>query len=246
MQRRLLYRVDTRHVSPREAGLHGVGELRIEAPDGAMIVAWYGKAKAGQPTLLYFHGNGGSLAERKPRIERFMNQGWGVFMMTYRGYGGSTGEPTETDNIADAVRAYDRLVSLGVPAKDIVLYGESLGTGVASRVALQRRAAGLILDAPYTSIPDVGAREFWYVPVRLLLRDRYETARIINKVDVPLLIIHGALDETVPVEMARELFRRAQQPKTLVVLPNGGHSDLYVNGNGGLEAVRAFLAGLKR
>ena len=172
LQRRLLYPAAPQHVSPQEAGLRDVSELRIDAPDGQNVVAWYGKARPGQPTLLYFHGNGGSLVGRTPRIERFMAEGWGVFMMTYRGYGGSTGMPTETDNIADAVRAYDRLASLGVPERDVVLYGESLGTGVASRVALQRRAAGLILDAPYTSIPDVGARQFWFLPVRLFMRDR--------------------------------------------------------------------------
>ena len=108
-QRRLLYLVDPTHVIPAEAGLPDVSELLIDAPDGARVVVWYGRAKPGQPTILYFHGNGGTLIDRKPRIERFMGEGWGVFMMTYRGYGGSIGSPTETDNVNDAIRAFDRL-----------------------------------------------------------------------------------------------------------------------------------------
>ena len=246
VQRRLLYRIEPTHVTPEAAGLRDVKELAIDAPDGARVLAWYGKAQPGQPTLLYFHGNGGSLAVRAPRIERFMAEGWGILVMTYRGYGGSTGKPTERDNIADAVRAYDRLIALGVTADDIVLYGESLGTGVASRVALQRAAAGLVLDAPFTSIPDVAAPHFWYLPVRLIMRDRYDTKRIIHELRTPLLVVHGTRDATVPVEMGRELFRRAPEPKTMAELPAAGHSDLYTGGNEGLAAVKAFIASLRR
>ena len=101
-QRRLMYFPDRMRTAPAEAGLQGVEERVLKTPDGARIVAWYGRARPGQPTLLYFHGNAGSLAARAPRIERFMGEGWGVYMMTYRGYGGSTGSPTETANVADA------------------------------------------------------------------------------------------------------------------------------------------------
>ncbi len=246
VQRRLLYRIEPAYVTPQASGLVGVEEVAIEAPDGARVLAWYGKAKPGKPTLLYFHGNGGSLAVRAPRIERFMAEGWGILLMTYRGYGGSTGKPTERDNIADGVRAYDRLLSLGVAAGDIVLYGESLGTGVASRVALQRRPAGMILDAPFTSIPDVAAPHFWYLPVQLIMRDRYDTKRIIPSIQTPLLILHGTLDATVPVAMGRALAALAQEPKTFVELPRAGHSNLYTDGNAGLAAVRTFIDGLKR
>ena len=246
VQRRLLYVVDPVHVDPKSAGLSGVTETVIAAPDGARVLAWHGPAKTGQPTLLYFHGNAGSLAARAPRIERFMAEGWGVLMMTYRGYGGSTGGANERDNVADGVRAFDQLTTLGVATKDIVIYGESLGTGVATQVALQRPAAGLILDAPFTSIPDVGARRFWYVPVHRLMTDHYDTAAIIGLIKMPLLIIHGTLDRTVPVDMGRTLARLAPEPKTLVEFPNGGHSDLYLDGNDALGAVRAFLRTLPR
>ena len=245
-QRKLLYPIEATRVAPATVGLRDVEEIEIAAPDGARVLAWYGKAKPGQPTILYFHGNGGSLAARTPRIERYMAEGWGVMMMTYRGYGGSTGAPTETDNIADAIRTYDKVTSLGVRPADIVLYGESLGTGVASRVALARPVAGLILDAPYTSIPDVAAEGFWFLPVHWIMRDRYETVRIIDQIKVPLLILHGTRDATIPVRMGRELDSLAHQPKTFVELPNGGHSDLYVNGNDALAHVREFIQSLKR
>ena len=246
LQHKLLYPADPVRVAPAAAGLVDVRELEIPAPDGTRVLAWYGKAKPGQPTLLYFHGNGGSLENRTPRIDRFMAEGWGVMMMTYRGYGGSTGKPSEADNIADAIRTYDTLTSLGVAQRDIVLYGESLGTGVASRVAMERPSAGLILDAPYTSIPDVAAANFWFLPVRLMMRDRYETVRIIDKINTPLLILHGARDAMIPVRMGRELMRLAKEPKTFVELPRGGHSDLYINGNDALAHVRVFVQGLKR
>ena len=245
-QRRLLYVADRARTSPNDDGLTNVTEIEIAAPDGARVVAWHGPARPRQPTLLYFHGNAGTLATRAPRIERFMAEGWGVMMMTYRGYGGSSGRPTEAHNVADAIRAHDRLVGLGAAAQDIVLYGESLGTGVATQVALARPAAGLILDAPYTSIAEMAVAIFGINRVARYVRDRYDTASIIGRVSVPLLILHGTLDRTIPVAMGRRLFELARQPKTMAEFPYGGHSDLYVDGNNALAAVRTFIEGLKR
>ena len=177
-QRRLIYYPDTVHSLPSEAGLAGVEERVLKTPDGARVVAWYGKAKPGQPTILYFHGNAGSLANRAPRIERFMGEGWGVYMMTYRGYGGGTGKPTEAHNVADARLAYGALVHEGVEPSSIILYGESLGTGIAVRLAAERQVAGVVLDAPYTSLVDVAAGVYPFLPVRLALADRYEFEQI--------------------------------------------------------------------
>ena len=243
-QRKLMYFPDRVRTLPAAAGLVGVDALEIAAPDGARVVAWHGRAKAGQPTLLYFHGNGGSLAARVPRIERFMAEGWGVFMMTYRGYGGSTGSPTEADNVADAKRAYDMLVARGVDPRAIFLYGESLGTGVAVQVALEKAAAGLILDAPYTSTVDVAAMRFPMLPVRPFVLDRYDSASRIGQLRMPVLILHGALDQIIPVPMGRALARLAPEPKRYVEFPNGGHSDLYLEGNNALAPVRAWVKGV--
>jgi fermentation-respiration switch protein FrsA (DUF1100 family) len=226
-------------------GLVGVGERAIETPDGARLIAWYGKARPGKATLLYFHGNGGSLAIRASRIARFMDEGWGIYMMTYRGYGGSTGAPSEAANVADARLAYAALLNEGVPARSIVVYGESLGSGIAVRIAAERPVGGVILDAPYTSIVDVAAKAYPFLPVRLFLIDRYETTRYIASIKAPLLILHGERDGVVPVGMGREVARMAPEPKRLVVFPNGHHSDLYINGNNAIDAVRSWIDSLR-
>jgi uncharacterized protein len=245
-QRRLIYYPDRVRTDPVEAGLAGVEERILKTPDGARVVAWYGKAQPGQPTILYFHGNAGSLANRAPRIERFMGEGWGVYMMTYRGYGGGSGKPTEAHNVADARLAYGALVHEGVEPSSIILYGESLGTGVAVRLAAERQVAGVVLDAPYTSLVDVAAGVYPFLPVRLALADRYESSKYIKQVRAPLLILHGERDDVIPVAMGRELFRLANEPKRLAVFPNGGHSDLYLDGNGALEAMRSWVNELRR
>jgi len=244
-QRKLMYFPDRARVQPAEVGLAGVAERTIETPDGARVIAWYGKARQGAPTLLYFHGNGGSLSIRAERIRRFMGEGWGVYMMTYRGYGGSTGSPTEANNVADARLAYQALVAERVAPASIIPYGESLGSFMAVRIAAEQPVGGLILDAPYTSIVEVARGAYPFLPVRTFLADRYETIDHIGRVKAPLLILHGERDPVVPVAMGRALFRLANEPKRIVTFPNGGHSDLYLQGNNALDAVRPWIAGLK-
>jgi fermentation-respiration switch protein FrsA (DUF1100 family) len=244
-QRKLMYFPDPARVAPASAGLGEVEERTLATPDGARVVVWYGRARPGQPTLLYFHGNGGGLADRAPRFRRFMAEGWGVYMMSYRGYSGSSGAPSERANVADARLAYGALLLEGVDARTVILYGESLGSGVATRIAAERPVGGLILEAPYTSAIAVGNHAYPFLPVRFLLVDRYETDRYIGQVRAPLLIVHGERDRVVPVAMGRELARMAHEPKRLVVLPRAGHADIYVDGNDAMAAVRAWVADLK-
>jgi fermentation-respiration switch protein FrsA (DUF1100 family) len=245
-QRRLMYFPDRTRTLPAQAALVGVEERVLKTPDGERIIAWYGKAQPGQPTILYFHGNAGSLAARAPRVERFMGQGWGVYMMSYRGYSGGSGSPSEVANVADARLAYGALVLEGVEPSSIILYGESLGSGVAVRIATERQVAGLVLEAPYTSIVDVAASAYPFLPVRPLIIDRYESTKYIAQVRVPLLVLHGEQDRVIPVAMGRELFRLANEPKRLATFPGGGHSNLYIDGNGALEAMRKWIAELGR
>ena len=244
-QRRLMYFPDRAYTRPAEVGLMDVEERVLKTPDGARVITWYGKAQPGKPTLLYFHGNAGSLAVRAERIRRFMNEGWGVCMMSYRGYSGSKGSPTETANVADARLAYGALVQDGVDPASIILYGESLGSGVAVRLATERPTGGLILDAPYTSILEVAEQAYPFLPVRHFLKDRYESRNYIGQVRTPLLILHGELDPVIPVAMGRELLRLANEPKRLVTFPFAGHSNIYVDGNPALDAVRAWIGELK-
>ena len=243
-QRRLIYIPDPTHTAPLAVGLDGVEERVLRTPDGERLVAWWARADEGRPTLLYFHGNGGTLARRTERIRFLKQRGLGVFMLSWRGYSGSTGSPSETRNVDDARLAYDELIASGVPAQSIVLYGESLGTGVATQIARERPAAGLILDAPFTSIADIGAERYPFLPVRLLLLDRYENEQHIRHVRMPLLIIHGEADRTVPVAMGRAVYAAANEPKRLATFPGAGHANHVRFGS--FQVVSEFIGGLER
>ncbi|RUO99702.1 MAG: alpha/beta hydrolase [Hyphomicrobium sp.] len=222
-QRRFMYFPETVRASPAAAGLSRVSEIVIPTPDGEKLIAWYGKARPGKPTLLYLHGNGGSLAFRSGTMRKYLDDGLGMLMLAYRGYSGSTGSPSEAANIADAKLAYDTLIKDGVRPEDIILYGESLGSGVAIRVATEKKVDGVILDAPYTSIVELAVAQFPWLPVNLLLQDRYETIKHIRDVHVPIFILHGDADEVVPVEMGRRLYAAANEPKEIKIIPGGGH-----------------------
>jgi len=223
-QRRFIYFPEPARTPPRSVGLPDVSERIISTPDGERLVSWYGKAKPGQPTLLYFHGNGGALEYRNVSFRHFFDQGLGVFMMSYRGYSGSTGEPSEAANVADAKLAYEALLKEGVRPQDIILYGESLGSGVAIQVAAEKPVAGIILDSPYTSVAELAARLYPWLPVNLLLKDRYDSILHIRNVHAPLLVVHGEADDIIPVEMGRRLFAAANEPKAIVTIPGGGHA----------------------
>jgi uncharacterized protein len=231
LQRRLIYFPDPTHVSPEAAGLTGIEEVTIAAPDGERIIAWYTAAKSGAPTILYFHGNAGGLDTRSERFHKYTSQGYGVFMMAYRGYGGSTGSPSERANVSDAKLAYHNLMERGVKSYDVFVYGESLGTGVATQVAVAREVGGLILDAPFTSMTDMARVHHPYLPARWFLIDRYETRRHIANLKAPLLVLHGEADEVIPVSQGRAVFDAARDPKKMAVFPEAGHSDHHHNGS---------------
>jgi fermentation-respiration switch protein FrsA (DUF1100 family) len=243
-QRRLLYVPDATRVAPSALSLAGVSEIELKTPDGERLVAWRLKARPGQPTLLYFHGNAGNLASRANRVARYAALGYGMLMLSYRGYSGSSGRPSEAHNFADALLAYEHLVGEGLSPHDIVLYGESLGSGVAVHLATQRPVGAVVLDAPYTSIVAMAQRAYPYLPVRPLLADRYESDKIIKRIGAPLLVLHGTRDGIIPVSMGRALYDMAEQPKKLVIFPEGHHSDL--DDYGAVRAVSEWLADIRR
>ena len=161
LHRYFLYLPDTTRYAPKDVGLADVEEITFEGTGGAKLIAWYRPAAGRRPTLLYFTGNAGSVANRARKIEAISAKGYGVLMLNYRRYGGSTGWPTERNNSSDAAAAYDVLRDLGVRARDIVAYGELLGTGVATRLSLERPVKALVLEAPFTSVVDVGRQVWW-------------------------------------------------------------------------------------
>jgi uncharacterized protein len=239
-QRKLLYLPSGGEVTPAAAGLTDLEALRLTAPDGASNVVWAGVAKPGQPTILYFHGNGGGLQNRQRQFQMLRAEGWGLFAMSYRGYSGSTGSPTEVNNVADAIRAYDALRERGVAATDIVLYGESLGSGVAVQVAAARPVAAVVLESPYSSVADVAATRYWFLPVRLGIEDPYNSVEHTARVKAPILILAGATDTIVPAKFSRRLANAIPGVKRYVEYPDGWHVNLF--DFGGLDEVKAWVA----
>lgn len=242
--RTFMYLPDPVRIPPETAGLVGVEEIEFAAANGTELVAWYAPAQNGKQTILYFHGNAANAANRAPKIERMLESGFGVFYLNNRGYGGSAGSPTEADNIADAIAAYDHLVARGVPGAKIVAYGESLGSGQAVRLAAERPVAGVVLEAALTSTVDVGRPVYFWLPLGLLITDKYNVERHIGAVRAPLLILHGEQDEVIPVEMGRRLYRAANEPKRIELLRDGRHNDLFEHG--AWEKMRDFLLSLKK
>ena len=244
LQRKLIYFPDPIYVTPAEEDLEDVKEVKLATPDGETLIVWHAAAAPGKPTILYFHGNGGHLAARGPRIQRFASAGYGVFMPAYRGYSGSTGSPSERTLVADAQLAYEHLRKRGLAARDILVYGESLGSGVATQLAASREVGALILDAPFTSVPDVGKLKYPFLPVETFTIDRFESKRHIVQVKAPILILHGTEDSVIPIEMGRALFRLAPEPKEMVELKGAGHSDIYMFG--AFEPLRRFIERIRQ
>jgi fermentation-respiration switch protein FrsA (DUF1100 family) len=240
-QRSLMYFPDTAHVTPSQAGLPQATELTLTTADGEHVIAWHvPPSDSSKPVILYFHGNGGALHYRVARFEKLLADGIGLVGLDYRGYGGSTGSPSERGLIADAEAAY-AFAAARYPVPQIVPWGESLGSGVAVALAAEKPVGRVILEAPFTSAAAVGARHYWYMPVRLLMKDQFRSDELIKKVTAPLLILHGVHDQVVPYAMGERLFDLANQPKHIVRFLDGGHEDL--DQNGALIAVGRFLAG---
>jgi uncharacterized protein len=239
-QRSLMYFPDTAHVLPSQAGLPEAEEVPLTAADGARIAAWHVPPRDDKPVILYFHGNGGALRFRVPRFRRLIGDGIGLMALEYRGYGGQAGSPSEQGLIADALASY-RFAAERYPPQQLVLWGESLGSGVAVALASERPVGRVILEAPFTSAMALGAQHYWYLPVRLLMKDQFRSDLRIGKVTAPLMIMHGLRDRVVPYAMGEQLFDLANKPKHLVRFLDGGHEDL--DDNGALDAVARFLAG---
>jgi fermentation-respiration switch protein FrsA (DUF1100 family) len=239
-QRSLMYFPDTVHVLPAAAGLPEAEEVPLTAADGVRIAAWHVPPRDGKPVIVYFHGNGGALRFRVERFRRLIADGIGLLALEYRGYGGLAGSPTEAGLIADGQAAY-RFAAARYPARQVVLWGESLGSGVAVAIAAEHPVGRVILEAPFTSAVAVGARHYWYLPVSLLMKDQFRSDSRIGKVTAPVMIMHGVHDQVVPYAMAEQLFDLANQPKHFVRFLDGGHEDL--DANGALDAVGRFLAG---
>ena len=238
-QRQLLYVPDKTRPELAELARLGVREVTITTADGLSLLSWYLPARPGRPVIAYFHGNGGHIGYRIERLLRFAREGYGVLMLEYRGYGGNPGTPSEAGLYIDADAALDFLEGERVPTNRLVLYGESLGSGVAVQAAAEHAIGALILEAPFTSVAEVAQSHFPYVPATLMVTDRFDSLSRIGKIRAPILILHGERDRVVPVRYGRALFEAAPQPKEGWFVPQGRHEDLARYG--GLDAVVAFI-----
>ena len=226
-QRQYMYIPSVERVAPGEAGLRGVEEVLLRTAAEAELISWYLTPATGQPTVLLFHGNAGAVYHRAYRIRELQAAGYGVFILGYPGYGGSGGEPTEASMMEAARLAYDHLVEAGIDPGSIVIWGESIGTGVATQLAAVVDAKALVLEAPMSSATDVAAQHYPFMLARFLMKDRFESVNYIDKIDMPLLVMHGDRDRIIPLELGEKLVDSAVEPKTLVVLEGAGHNNLY-------------------
>ena len=232
-QQELLYHPDPRHFTAAQIGVQGFEDVTIKTSDGETLIAYYKPSSQGQPTVLYFHGNADRPNSRQERKALLASEGRGVLYLSFRGFSGSTGAPSEAGLRLDAEAAYAWLAAR-VSSQSIVLYGESLGTGVAVDLAGRVPVKAVVLDAPYTSTADVALKHYPFLPVHWLMHDQYPSLARIGKLTAPLLILHGTQDQTVPYAMGQKVFEAATVPKVFVTIPDGDHTHNLE------KAIRAF------
>lgn len=237
-QRALMYFPETVRTAPAQAGLPEAEEVVLDTADGERVIVWHVAPRADRPVVLYFHGNGGALRYRVDRYRALTQDGIGLIALSYRGYGGSSGWPSEDGLIEDA-RATYAFAAARYPAARFVLWGESLGSGVAIALAVEKPVAGLVLEAPFLSAVAVAASAFPFLPVRWLMKDQFRSDLRIRNVTAPLLIVHGERDAVVPISSGEQLYALVTAPKRFVRIAGGGHEDL---GARAIAAAKTFLA----
>lgn len=240
-QRDVMYRPEQiRRVAPSYYPmLAGVQEIELKTPDNLRVFAWYWPAPEGRPTVAIFHGNGGSLRSQRYRLSYFKEANMGVLLLAYRGYSGSDGSPSEEGLYTDARTALGWLNAHGIADKNIALYGESLGTGIATKMATERNVAMVVLESPYTSTVDVAAMRFPIVPVSWFMKDRFDSLSRISQVHEPLLVMHGEDDQVIPQAFGKQLFEAANQPKEGFWPKLAGHNSIF--DLGGFLTARDFI-----
>jgi fermentation-respiration switch protein FrsA (DUF1100 family) len=238
-QRSLMYFPESLRTPPASAGLPQAEEVTLDTTDGERVIAWHVPPRDDKPIVIYFHGNGGSLRMRAARFRTLTSDGTGLLALSYRGYGGSTGDPSEAGFLRDAAAAYGFAESRH-GADRIVLWGESLGTGVAVAIAAERPVERVILESPFPSTADIAASTYFFVPVRLLMKDQFRADERIDRVTAPVLVLHGGRDTIVPIAFGEQLYGLIRAPKRFVRLAEAGHNDH--DAYGAVEVVRKFLA----
>ena len=241
-QRSLLYH-------PKENNYFGdpllvsIEKVKIKTQDNIELLSWYHDKNINKyKTILFLHGNAGSLENRIHKINHFKNLDINFLLLAWRGFNGNLGKPTEQGLYEDARSAVRWLKSKGILEKNIIIYGESLGTGVATEIAQNKNFAGIILESPFTSMIDAGKTKYPYLPVKFLLKDKYESNKKIKNIKSPILIMHGKVDNIVPFYMGQKMYELANEPKYYYFSDYDDHMVEY-NENM-LKALKDFIGSL--
>lgn len=224
-QRIILYLPKKQIESQEKYELGNAESIKLHTSDGVNITAWYIPAKKNNPTLVYFPGNSGNLSDRENKFRDFSNAGLGILAIDYRGYGKSEGSPSEDGLYSDARAAIKYLKEKGFKNTELILYGESLGTGVAVQMATENNYRAVILEAPYETIASRAAELYPYVPIGILLKDHFDSIHKIKNINSPVVIFHSKDDKVMPFAHGAKLFDAAKQPKIFYVFENAGHSN---------------------
>ena len=205
-----------------------IEKVKIVTDDGIDLIGWfYANNINDNKTILFLHGNAGSLENRTYKLNHFKDLNLNFLIIAWRGFSGNNGQPNEIGLYEDAESAIRWLKKKGIDEKNIILYGESLGTAVAVEIAQNKNYAGVILESPFTSMVNMGKKYYPFFPINLLLKDRYESYKKINNVFVPILIMHGTVDKIVPYDMGKKMYELANDPKFFYSQEYGDHMVEY-------------------
>ena len=188
-------------------------EVYINSENDIKLKSWFAYANPNNKTILFFHGNAGELSARVYKLNKFHELDLNFLIISWRGFSGNNGKPTEKGLYKDAENAVAWLEAKGINKKDIILYGESLGTGIAIEIAMKDQYSGVILESPYTSMIDMGKRFYPFLPISILQKDKYNSLKKLNMVKSPILVLHGKADTLVPFYMGKKIYDVANEPK---------------------------------
>ena len=212
-QRNLLYHPTENNYSGDKLTVK-IEKVKIKTEDNIDLLAWYHKKDNKKyKTILYLHGNAGTLENRIHKINHFDDMNINFLLLSWRGFSGNAGKPTEKGLYQDARSAVKWLINKGVDEENIIIYGESLGTGVATEISQNKDFAGIILESPFTSMIAAGKSKYPIFPIKFLLKDKYESDKKIINIKSPILVMHGEADNIVPFWMGEKMFQLANEPK---------------------------------
>ncbi len=244
-QRSLLYLPSKEKLDPSFYSNTGLKKVKLITSDKLVLSSLFIKPSAkNQNTVVVFHGNAGHIGHRVDKFRPFLEEGYGLLLVEYRGYGENLGKPTESGFYKDGKAALNFLSKQKIPKEKTILYGESLGCGLAVKLSTLHRFNATILEAPYTSISDIASHHYWYLPAKLLVLDRFDIISKIKNIKSPLLVLHGENDNVISIKFGEKVFNSAREPKTAIFISKAGHNNLYEFNI--YDKIQKFLKELKK